>query len=111
MHRYIHLYILYICIYICIYVIYIYLYLYVYILLGVIFFPFFCFCFKQLLLNVEQKFKFLYHLADGERLLSEVVGVVSFSADTPLKFFDITFFQFLKYDKAIEQLSKIVLHH
>ena len=75
------------------------------------FFSFFCFCFKQLLLNVEQKFKFLYHLADGERLLSEVVEEVSFSADTPLTFFDITFFQFLKYNKAIEQLSKIVLHH
>ena len=75
------------------------------------FFSFFCFCFKELLLNAEQKFKFLYHLADGERLLSEVVGEVRFSADTPLTFFDITFFQFLKYNKAIEQLSKIVLHH
>ena len=75
------------------------------------FFSFFCFSFKQLLLNAEQKFKFLYHLTDGERLLSEVVGVVSFLADTPLKFFDTTFFQFLKHNKVIEQLSKVVHHH
>ena len=75
------------------------------------FFSLFCFCFKQLLLNAEQKFKFLYHLTDGERLLSEAVGVVRPSADTPLKFFDTTFFHFLKYNKAIEQLSKVVHHH
>ena len=49
------------------------------------------FCFKQLPLNIEQKFEFLYHLIYGERLLSVVVGVVDFSADQPLDFHDTTF--------------------
>ena len=34
------------------------------------------FCFKQLPLNIKQKFGFSYHSIDGERLLSVVVGVV-----------------------------------
>ena len=49
------------------------------------------FCFKQLPLNIKQKFEFSYHLIDGERLLLVVVGVVSFSADKPLDFHDTTF--------------------
>ena len=49
------------------------------------------FCFKQLPLNTKQKFEFLYHLIDGERLLPAVVGVVIFSADKPLDVHD-TFF-------------------
>ena len=39
------------------------------------------FCFKQLHLNIKQKFEFLYHLIDGERLLPVVVEAVRFSAD------------------------------
>ena len=50
----------------------------------------------------------------GEKLLSVVVGVVSFSAEKPLDFHD-TIFQyrlvFLKCHKAFEILSKVVLHH
>ena len=65
----------------------------------------------QLPLKTKQKFKFPYHLIDGERQLSVVLGVVSFSADIPLD----TFFQyrlvFLKYNKALEIFSKVVLHH
>ena len=49
------------------------------------------FCFKQLPLNIKQKFKFLYHLIDGEKLLSVVVGVVRFSADKTLDFHDTPF--------------------
>ena len=49
------------------------------------------FCFKQLPLNIKQKFEFLYHLIDGEKLLSVVVGVVRFSADKTLDFHDTTF--------------------
>ena len=45
----------------------------------------FFFCFKQLPLNFKQKFEFPYDLIDGERLLSVVVGVVSFSVDKPLE--------------------------
>ena len=37
----------------------------------------------QLHLNTKQKFEFPYHLIDGERLLSVMVGVVIFSADKP----------------------------
>ena len=47
--------------------------------------------FKQLPLNIKQKFEFLFDLIDGERLLSVVVGVVSFLADKPLDFYDTTF--------------------
>ena len=46
------------------------------------------FGFKQLPLNTKQKFDFLYHLIDGEKLLSVVVGVLSFSTDKPLDFHD-----------------------
>ena len=35
--------------------------------------------------------EFLYHLIDGEKLLSLVVGVVSFSVDKPLNFHNPTF--------------------
>ena len=49
------------------------------------------FCFNQLPLNTKQKYEFLYHLIDGEKLSSIVVGVVSFSADKPLDFHDATF--------------------
>ena len=48
-------------------------------------------CFKQLPLNVIQKFESPYHLIDGEKLLSAVVGVLSFSVDKPLAFHDTTF--------------------
>ena len=41
------------------------------------------FCFKQSPLNIKQKFQFLYHLIDEERLLS-VVSVVCFLAKKPL---------------------------
>ena len=48
---------------------------------------FFVFClFKQLLLKIKQKFEFLYHLIDAERLLSVVGRAVSFSADKSLDF-------------------------
>ena len=50
-----------------------------------------CVFFKQLPLNIKQKFQFLYHLNGGERLLSVVVGVVRFSAGKPLDFRDTTF--------------------
>ena len=40
----------------------------------------------ELALNTKQKFP--YHLIDGERLLSVVVGLGSFSADKPLDFHD-----------------------
>ena len=50
---------------------------------------------------LNKKFEFLYHLIDGEKLLSVVLGV--------------EFFQyrlvFLKYNKAFEILSKVVLHN
>ena len=49
------------------------------------------FCFKQLPLNIKQKFGFSYHLIDGERLLSVVIGVESFLTDKPLDFHDTTF--------------------
>ena len=49
------------------------------------------FCFKQLPLNTKQKFEFRYHLIDGEKLLSAVLVVVSFSADKPLDFHDTIF--------------------
>ena len=41
------------------------------------------FCFKQLPLNDKQKFESPYELIDGERLISAVVGVVSFSVGKP----------------------------
>ena len=80
---------------------------------------FYIFSYNEQLSNIYRNFmdKFLlYHtsLIDGEKLLSVVVGVVSFSADKPLDFHD-TIFQyslvFLKYHKAFEILSKVVLHY
>ena len=47
--------------------------------------------FKQLPLNTQQKFEFLYHLIDGERAVSLAVGVVSFSVGKPLDFHDKNF--------------------
>ena len=45
------------------------------------------FCFNHLPLNyIYKKKKFPYHLIDGQRLLSAVVGVISFSVDKPLDF-------------------------
>ena len=49
------------------------------------------FCFKELPLNTKQKIEFSYHLIDRERLLSLVVGAVSFSADKALNFQSATF--------------------
>ena len=46
---------------------------------------------KQLSLDTKQEFEFMYHLIDGERLLSVVVGVASVSADKPLDFHDTVF--------------------
>ena len=46
---------------------------------------------KQLSLNMKQEFEFMYHLIDGERLLSAVVGVASVSADKHLDFHDVIF--------------------
>ena len=42
-------------------------------------------------LKFKQKFEFLYHLIDWERLLSVVVGVAGFLNDKPLDFHDTTF--------------------
>ena len=69
-------------------------------------------CFKQLPLNIKQKFEFLYNLIDGERLLSVVV-VVSFSIDKPLDFHHTSFSvsPSLKYSKVLEVLTKVVLYH
>ena len=50
------------------------------------------FCFNQLPLNTKQKFEFLYHLIDGERLLLAVVEVIRFSANKSLDFHDTFFF-------------------
>ena len=49
------------------------------------------FCSKQLPLNIKQKYEFLYHFVDRERVLSVVVGVVSFSVNKPLEFHHTTF--------------------
>ena len=51
----------------------------------------FFFCSKQLPLNIKQKYEFLYHFVDRERVLSVVVGVVSFSVNKPLEFHHTTF--------------------
>ena len=68
--------------------------------------------FKQLLLNIKQKFESLCHLIDGERLLSVAVSVVTFSVDKPLDFHGTNFsVVFLKCNKTVEVLSKVVLHH
>ena len=55
-------------------------------------------CFKQLFvvffpLNIKQKFEHLEHLIDRDKLLSVVLGVVSFSFNKPLDFHDTTFFR------------------
>ena len=58
--------------------------------------------------------KFSYHLIDRERLLSIVLRAGSFSADKPLGFEDPTFqyhLVFSKYNKVVEVLNKVVLHH
>ena len=71
-------------------------------------------CFEQLPLNIKQKFEFPYHLNDGERLLSVVEGVVSFSVDKPLDIGDTTFSvspSLFKYNKAFEISSKLLLHY
>ena len=71
-------------------------------------------CFKQLPLNIKQKTNFLYYSLEGERLLSVVVGAVCFLVDKPLDLHDTTFPYhqvFLKYNKAVEVLTKVVLHH
>ena len=47
---------------------------------------FFFFCFKQLLLNIKKKIEVWYHLIHEKRLLSVVVGVLSFSAVKPCHF-------------------------
>ena len=49
------------------------------------------FYFKQLPLNIKQKFESLCHLNDRERLLSLAVGAVLFSVRKPLDFYDTTF--------------------
>ena len=49
------------------------------------------FCFKQLPLNITQRFYGSCHLIDGERLLSVVVGVVNISVEKTLDFHDTTF--------------------
>ena len=72
------------------------------------------FLFMQLHLNTKQKFEFPYHLIDGERLLSVVVGVVIFSADKPSDSHGATFQYcqvFLKYKKVVKIVSKVVHHH
>ena len=48
-------------------------------------------CFKQLLLDMKQKFGFSSHLIDGEKLLSVVIGVPTFLTDKPLDFHNTTF--------------------
>ena len=72
------------------------------------------FCFKQLALNIKQKFEFAYHLIDIEILLL-VVRVVRFLVGKPLDFHMIQLFQYylilLKYNKVVEVLSKVVIHH
>ena len=47
--------------------------------------------FKQLLLDMKQKFGLSYHLIDGEKLLSVVIGVPTFLTDKPLDFHNTTF--------------------
>ena len=49
------------------------------------------FCFKQLPLNIEQKFEFVYYSKKNKKQLSVVVGAVRFSADNPSNFYDTTF--------------------
>ena len=62
--------------------------------------------FKELPLNIKQKFEFSCHLIDGKRLLSVVVGAVRFSADKPLDFHDTTFSVSFSLFKAVEVLNK-----
>ena len=47
--------------------------------------------FKQLPLNMKQIFKFLYHLINGEILLTVVVKAASFAAGKHLDTHDTTF--------------------
>ena len=42
-------------------------------------------------LNIKQNFESGYHLIDGEKLLSVVVGVASFSIGKDLDLLDVTF--------------------
>ena len=58
--------------------------------------------------------KFPYHLIDREKLLSIVLRAGSFSADKLLGFEDPIFqyhLVFSKYNKVVEVLNKVVLHH
>ena len=62
---------------------------------------------------MKHKFEFSYHLIDGKRLLSVLVGVLHFLVNKPLDFHDGTFqyhLVFSKYNKAVEVLGKVVLH-
>ena len=47
--------------------------------------------FKQLPLNVKQRFEFSYHLIDGEGMVSVLVRIVRFLADKPLDFHNAIF--------------------
>ena len=49
------------------------------------------FRFKQLPLNVKQRFEFSYHLIDGEGMVSVLVRIVRFLADKPLDFHNAIF--------------------
>ena len=44
------------------------------------------FRFKQLPVNVKQRFEFSYHLIDGEGIISVLVRVVRFLADKTFRF-------------------------
>ena len=68
------------------------------ILLGELYDAFFYF--QQLRLSTKQKLESPYHLINGERLLSVVVGVVSFSANKPLDFHDTIFLVSPSFFKA-----------
>ena len=59
---------------------------------------------------MKQNFEFLYHLIDGERLLSVLVGTLRFSAEKPLDFHDTTFSVLPSLFKMVEILNKVVLH-
>ena len=59
-------------------------------------------CFKQLSLNIKQKFQFWYHSNEGEKVLPVDAEVVSFKDYLIV---------FLKCNKAVEVFSKVVIHH
>ena len=71
------------------------------------------FCFEQVHLKNKQKFEFPFQLVKGEKQLSLVVGVVSFSAIKPLGSMVQSFQYYLvfsKCNKVFEILSEVVLH-